>query len=78
MIYRYVVRKNEWENNDSDWQQLVDYARARFSHTVIGTTALYFNTTPEQLRQAVNTLRIGTTGFDILTTSKLEPSIHKM
>jgi len=78
MKYRYVVHKDYWENTDDDWQQLLDYAKARFDHVVIPTDKIvYFNATPEQVRQAANTLRIGTTGFDILTTSKLEPSTHE-
>ena len=78
MKYRYVVRRYDWENTDDDWQQLLDYARACFSHVVAPTDEIiYFNATPEQVRQAANALRIGTTGFDILTTSKLEPSTHE-
>jgi len=76
--YRYIVRKLEWNNNEDDWEQLLDYAKAYFSHVVIPTDEIvYFNATPEQLRLAVSTLRIGTIGFDILTTSTLEPSTHK-
>ncbi len=78
MKYRYVVRKLEWNNTEDDWEQLLDYAKAHFSHVVIPTDEIvYFNATPEQLRLAVSTLRISTIGFDILTASTLEPSTHK-
>lgn len=76
MKYRYMVRKDDWENSDDDWEQLLDHARANFSHVVVTLQTLYFNATPGQVRQAANALRIGTTGFSILTTSMLEPSTH--
>lgn len=78
MKYRYTVHKRDWENTDDDWHQLLDYARAHFSYVVIPTDeVIYFNATPEQVRQAAVALRIGTAGFSILTTSMLEPSTHE-
>jgi len=76
MKYRYSIRQDEWDGSADDWEQLVDYARNNFSYVVVSLHHLYFNATPRQLQQAANALRIGTTYFNILTTSSLEPSTH--
>ena len=77
MKYRYALRRVEWEGTDDEYQRLIGYARAHFSHVVATNTTLYFNATPLQVKQAASFLKIGTTGFDILTTSELEPSTHE-
>lgn len=74
--YRYGIRKDEWNSSEEDWTQLVEYARANFTHTVESTKTLYFNASAQELRQAANALRLGTTFFYILADAQLEPSIH--
>ncbi len=77
VYYRYVVRKYDWGNEDKHWKPLIEYANAHFLHVVNPTEEiLYFSTTPERLLRALSILRISTIGFDILTTSELEPSTH--
>ena len=77
LYYRYIVDKQDWPDSDEDWQQFINYARAHFHHVVASVRKVFFNTTPKELLEACNTLNISTIGFNILTSSNLEPShIH--
>lgn len=78
MKYRYTTSKSDWLDSDEDWDRMTDYVRNTFTHVTSPTEEIiYFNATPEQMRQMANTLKIGTTSFNILTTSDLEPSTHR-
>lgn len=83
MKYRYVIHKYDWMDSDEDWQQMIDYVRARFTHVTalplrrLRDEVIFFNATPEQVVQMAKALKIGTTGFSILTASNLEPSTHR-
>jgi len=75
--YRYVLKRDDFNGSDSDWERLHDYATHNFEHVVCSSKAMYFNATACHLDNAANKLRIGTTGFAILTTSTLDPSVHE-
>jgi len=76
MKYRYAIRRDEFPGSDDDWEHLCYHAKHNFDHVVLGSNTLFFTTTPKKLLHATHALRIGTTGFDILTTSALEPSSY--
>lgn len=78
MKYRYVASKSDWLDSDEAWDQMCDYVRDTFTHVVSPTAEIiYFNAAPKEVIQMVDTLRVGTTSFNILTNTALEPSTHR-